>query len=240
MRILILGGSVFLGRHIVEQALERGHELTLFTRGQHGGELFEGQVEKLRGDRAGDLSALEGGRWDVAVDTSGFVPAQVAASSALLAPAVEHLTFVSSVSAYPGWPAAVIDESSETFATGPDAGPDDGHYGELKAGCERAAERALPGRVSLVRPGLILGAYENIGRLPYWLARVAEGGETIAPGAPDSPIQLIDAADLARWILDGAEARRTGAYNLISPPGALDHGRAPRRRAPRPRAASRS
>ena len=91
--------------------------------GEHGGELFEGQVEKLRGDRAGDLSALEGGRWDVAVDTSGFVPEQVAASSALLAPAVEHLTFVSSVSAYPGWPAEVIDESSETYAPARTPGP---------------------------------------------------------------------------------------------------------------------
>ena len=212
MRTLILGGTVFLGRHVAAEALSRGHELTLFTRGAHG--TVDG-AEHLIGDRTGDLSALEGREWDVVIDTSGFESEHVARSSALLGDA--HLVFVSSCSVYPAWPAEPVDEDSPVWEAGDD-------YGAQKAASERAAEAALPGRVAAVRAGLICGPHDNVFRLPWWVRRIAQGGRVPAPGDPGRTVQLIDARDLAAWMLDLGERRAAGAFNGTAPAGRTTMG----------------
>jgi 2'-hydroxyisoflavone reductase len=212
MQVLILGGTVFLGRHVAAEALARGHEVTVFHRGRHGAGLFP-EAEHLIGDRGDDLTALEGRRWDVAVDTSGYQPADVAASSALLAGAgVEHLAFVSTCNVYPGWPAEPVTEESPVWTEGDDYGPN-------KAACEREAEAALPGRVAALRAGLLCGPHDNVFRLPWWVGRIARGGEVLAPGDPERTVQLIDARDLAAWIVDLGERRRAGTFNATAPAG---------------------
>lgn len=222
MRLLVLGGTVFLGRHVVEAALARGHAVSLFTRGRHGAELFPA-AERLVGDRDGDLSALEGKRWDAVVDTSGYVPRVVGASVELLAGAVEHYTFVSSVSVYADTSAPGVDESA-AVARVPDERTEDvgAHYGALKALCERSVARAMPGRCLTVRPGLIVGPHDPTGRFTYWVRRVARGGTVLAPAPPEQPVQLIDARDLAEWIVRMAEDRVTGVYNAVGPAETLD------------------
>jgi nucleoside-diphosphate-sugar epimerase len=211
-RTLILGGTVFLGRHVAAEALARGHELTLFTRGRHG--TIDG-AEHLIGDRAGDLSALERREWDVVIDTSGYEAEHVARSSALLGDA--HLVFVSSCNVYPAWPAEPVDEDSPVWETGDD-------YGAQKAASERAAEAALPGRVASVRAGLICGPHDNVFRLPWWVRRIAQGGRVPAPGDPERTVQLIDARDLAAWMLDLGEQRVAGAFNGTAPAGQTTMG----------------
>ena len=171
MRLLVLGGTVFLGRHVTAEALRRGHEVTVFHRGRHGADLF-GDAEHVLGDRAGDLAALQGGAWDAAVDTSGYEPADVARSSAL---DLGHLVFVSTCNVYPVWPAEPVDEDSPVWTDGDD-------YGPLKAECERVAEAAMPGRVASVRAGLICGPHDNIFRLPWWVQRIAAGGDVSGAG----------------------------------------------------------
>ncbi|MCB0116088.1 MAG: hypothetical protein KDD84_18440, partial [Caldilineaceae bacterium] len=158
MNLLILGGTVFLGRHLVEAALARGHEITLFNRGQHNPDLFPG-VEKLRGDRDNDLAALAGRRWDAVIDTCGYIPRAVRQSAQLLADAVDHYTFVSSLSVYADFSKPGIDESAPVGRIDdPTVEQVTGEtYGPLKALCEEAAEAAMPGRVFNVRPGLIVG-----------------------------------------------------------------------------------
>ena len=217
MRTLILGGTVFLGRHVAAEALARGHELTLFTRGLHGAGLFP-EAERLRGDRGRDVSALRGREWDAVIDTSGYAPADVAASSEALAGSGAHLVFVSSINAYPGWPAQTVDEDSPAWETGPD------EYGPNKAAAERAAEAALPGRVAAVRAGLLVGPHDGVFRLPWWVKRIAEGGDVPAPGDPSRPLQIIDARDLAAWMLELAERRVAGTFNGTGPAGMTTMG----------------
>lgn len=212
MRVLVIGGTVFLGRHVAAEALERGHELTLFTRGMHGADLFPG-AERLHGDRSSDLSALRGREWDAVIDTCGYEPGDVAASTHLLAGAAGHLVFVSTCNVYPAWPEAAVDEDSPVWEA-----PDE-DYGPMKAACERAAEAAMPGRVAHVRAGLIVGPHDAVFRLPWWVRRIAAGGEVPAPGSPEEPVQLIDARDLATWMLDLAERRVAGAFNATGPAG---------------------
>lgn len=218
MKLLMLGGTSFLGRHIVDLALERGHEVTLFNRGQRNPDLFPG-LEKLRGDRSGDLRALEGRQWDAAVDTCGFIPRLVSDSATLLSEAIEHYTFISSISVYADTSQASIDESAavgrledETVeeVTGET-------YGPLKALCEEAAEAAMPGRVLNVRPGLIVGPHDPSDRFTYWPVRAARGGEILAPKPAAAPVQIIDARDLAAWIVRMAENRTTGIFNATGP-----------------------
>lgn len=218
MKLLLLGGTVFLGRHIVEAALARGHEVTLFNRGQHNPDLFP-EVEKLRGDRNGDLAALQGRQWDAAIDTSGFVPRVVRASAEALANAVKHYTFISSISVYAdftklgideNFPVAKLADESVEEVTGET-------YGGLKALCEQAAEEVLPGKVLVVRPGLIVGPDDQTDRFTYWPYRVAQGGEMLAPGRPDHQEQFIDVRDLAQWIVRMVEAGKTGVYNATGP-----------------------
>jgi len=218
MRILILGGTIFLGRYLVEAAQARGHEVTLFNRGKHNPDLFP-EVEKLQGDRNSDLSALQGRRWDAVVDTCGYFPRQVRESAGLLADSVGHYTFISSISAYSDYTKKDMDESGpvgkledETVeeVTGET-------YGPLKALCEQAAENALPGRTLNIRPGLIVGPHDPSDRFTYWPCRVAKGGEVLAPGDPDMLVQIIDVRDLAEWNVRMIEANRTGLYNATGP-----------------------
>jgi nucleoside-diphosphate-sugar epimerase len=208
MRLLVLGGTVFLGRHVAAEALRRGHEVTLFHRGHHGADLFP-EAEHVLGDRGGDLAPLHGRAWDAAVDTSGYEPADVARSSAL---DLGHLVFVSSCHVYPAWPAEFVDEASPVWTEGDD-------YGPLKAECERVAQDAMPGRVASVRAGAICGPHDNIFRLPWWIQRIAAGGDVVAPGDPDRTVQLVDARDLAAWMLDLAERCTAGAFNGTAPAG---------------------
>ena len=219
MRVLILGGTAFLGRHLAAAALAQGHAVTLFNRGSQSEGLFP-EAEHLRGDRDGDLTALEGRRWDVAIDTSGYVPRVVRASAQLLANAVEHYTFVSSISVYANWPGTPrIDESSPVGTlTDPTVEEVNGEtYGPLKALCEQVVQESLPGRALIVRPGLIVGPYDPTDRFSYWPYRVARGGETLAPGKRERLAQVIDGRDLAEWIMRMATERATGTYNATGP-----------------------
>jgi nucleoside-diphosphate-sugar epimerase len=211
-RTLVLGGTVFLGRHVAAEALARGHELTLFTRGLHGGDLFP-EAEHLRGDRSRDVSALSDREWDAVIDTSGYHPAHVAASATAVAGSGAHYVFVSSCNAYPAWPAEAVDEDSPAWEDGPE------EYGPDKVRCERAASAALPDRVAVVRAGLIVGPHDGVFRLPWWVRRIAAGGDVPAPGDPERELQLIDARDLAAWMLDLAERRVAGTFNGTGPAG---------------------
>jgi 2'-hydroxyisoflavone reductase len=226
MRLLILGGTVFLGRHLVEAALARGHTVTLFHRGQHNPELFP-EVEKLHGDRTVDLSALRGRRWDAAIDTCGYVPRVVRASAELLAGAVDHYTFISSISVYPHFRSLGLDERAAVGTLeDPTVEEVTGEtYGPLKALCEQAAEQAMPGRALIIRPGLIVGPHDPTDRFTYWPHRVAQGGEVLVPGRSERHTQIIDARDLAEWTLRMVEARRTGVYNATGPDYDLTIGR---------------
>ena len=226
MELLILGGTRFLGRHLVEAALGRGHRVTLFNRGLSGPGLFP-DVERLVGDRDGDLSALRGRRWAAAIDPCGYVPRLVRASASLLADAVDHYAFVSSISVYSkplapgageGAPVQELPDPSVEEVTGET-------YGGLKVLCERAAEGAMPGRVLNVRPGLIVGPHDPTDRFTYWPRRISRGGEVLAPDSPELPVQFIDARDLAGWTIEMCEERRVGIYNATGPDYALTMGR---------------
>lgn len=214
MRILVLGGTVFLGRHVAAAALARGHEVTLFNRGKQNPHLFP-DVEKLRGDRDGDLSALRGRPFEAVVDTSGYRPEQMRAMTEALGGAVEHYTFVSSMSVYRDFAPRRSSDEHAPLAEGNEG------YGPLKARSEEALEAGLPGRVAHVRPGLIVGPHDPTDRFTYWPRRIARGGDVLAPGRPERPVQLIDARDLAEWCVRLAEERRTGTFNAIGPASTL-------------------
>ena len=218
MRLLILGGTVFLGRHLVGEALGRGHAVTLFNRGRTHPDLFP-EAHRLLGDRDGDLSALEGGRWDAVIDTSGYFPRIVRASAELLASRADHYTFISSVSAYgdlsvpPHESSAVAKLEDETVE---DFGAEFENYGGLKALCEAEVERAFPGRALIVRPGLIVGPHDPTDRFTYWPRRLARGGPVLAPGPPERRTQYIDVRDLVSWLVRMVEERRTGIFNAVN------------------------
>ncbi|MEZ4399222.1 MAG: NAD-dependent epimerase/dehydratase family protein [Kofleriaceae bacterium] len=219
LRILVLGGTGFLGPHVVEAALARGHTLTLFNRGKTHAERFP-QLEKLLGDRDGKLDALKGRSWDAVVDTSGYVPRVVKASAELLAPQVGHYVFISTVSVYAREDVVGADESGE-LATMPDPASEDvpQFYGALKARCEQAAEQAMPGRVTNIRPGLIVGPLDPTGRFTHWVTRTAAGGEVLAPGPGATLTQWIDGRDLGAWIIRVIETKAMGVMDALGPPG---------------------
>jgi 2'-hydroxyisoflavone reductase len=225
LRLLILGGTLFLGRHLTQAALERGHAVTLFNRGQHNTDLFP-QAEKLRGDRDGDLTALEGRRWDAAIDVHGRVPRIVRASAALLAPAVGHYTFISTTSVYGDQSIPTMDEHAPlaTIADPTIEDPTGPNYGPLKALSEQAVAKELPGRALIVRPGLIVGPYDPTNRFTYWPRRVAQGGDVLAPDGPEHPARFIDARDLAAWTILMIESGATGIYNARGPNETLTFG----------------
>ncbi len=218
MKLLVLGGTIFLGRHLVASALAAGHEVTLFNRGRHNPDLFP-EVEHLRGDRDQKLSFPAKRRWDAVIDTCGYFPRQVRASAGALADRADHYTFISSISVYGDINQLGIDESTPVATT------DDleattitnENYGPLKALCEQAAEETMPGRVLNVRPGLIVGPHDPSDRFTYWPDRVARGGDILAPGSPAREIQFIDVRDLADWILRAIEGAQTGVFNATGP-----------------------
>ena len=217
MRVLIMGGTLFLGRHIVEAALERGHEVTLFNRGLRNPTLFPA-AEKLTGDRNTNLAALAGRRFDAVIDPSAYGPEQIDLLLSTLGEPPAHYTFVSTISVYGTFaPKRRYDESTDVVA---------GHegYGALKARAEEALLAAMPGRAAVVRPGLIAGPYDPTGRFTYWPCRVAAGGQVLAPGRRERPVQFIDARDLAEWSVRLAEDRVAGVYHAAGPQNTLTMG----------------
>lgn len=226
MRILVIGGSVFLGRAFAQEALRRGWEVTTFNRGRTHADL-DG-VEVVRGDREHpqDLARLaEAGPWDAIVDVCGYVPRVVGASVKALAKSASTYLFISSIAARPGWPAEPVDESSPRHHGSLDAGSEDGDYGVLKAGCEMAVEQGFPGRTLILEPGLLIGPHEPTRRLTWWLRRAAQGGRMAAPGAPDREMQLIDVRDIAIFGLDQIEAEDAGTYLVSGTPANATWGR---------------
>lgn len=225
MDILIIGGTVFLGRALAEAARARGHRLTLFNRGQSNPDLAL-DAEQIRGDRTGDLSALAGRRWDAVIDTCGYVPRVVRHSAAALADATDHYTFISSISVYASTGAPGVDETAPVGTLDdPTVEKVTGEtYGPLKALCEQAAAEELPGRALVVRPGLIVGPHDPTDRFTYWPVRVARGGAVLAPGRPDRATQVIDVRDLAEWTIALIEQGQTGAFNATGPDRVLTMG----------------
>ena len=238
MKLLILGGTRFLGRHLVGAALARNHEVTLFNRGTHPAPATNG-VETIHGDRSSDLAKIQGRRWDVVIDTCGYLPRTVKASAEALSDSVDRYVFTSSLSVYADFSVPGIDETaplatltSEQLeeanaidASGQASAVTYGKmYGGLKALCEQAAEEVLPGRVLNIRPGLIVGPYDYTDRFTYWVVRGARGGEVLAPDGPDYYIQFIDAGDLAEWTVSMIERKATGVYNANGLPGIVTMG----------------
>ncbi len=243
LKILVLGGTRFLGPAIVDHALARGHDVTLFNRGKSNPEMYP-QLEKLKGNRGShgdprprsetdptprrapepvDLKSLEGRTWDVAIDTSGYWPEFVEASSKQLAKQVGHYVFVSTISVYPqfGKDPTAIDEETELVGLKQREEYKGFDYGAFKALCEQACEAAMPGRVANVRPGLIVGHRDASRRLGEWPLKVHRGGEILAPGNPDGHCQFIDVKDLGAWCVHLAENKTAGVFNASGFPGHL-------------------
>ncbi|MFI8432604.1 NAD-dependent epimerase/dehydratase family protein [Streptomyces sp. NPDC079020] len=234
MKILVLGGTWFLGRAVAQTALDRGWEVTVFNRGRSG-TTPEG-ARPVHGDRTddADLVRLAGeGPWDAVVDTSAseMAPRTVLAGTRALESVAERYVYISTVNAYRGWPNDALAEDSEVLDGPPDADADygrlpkgwdgpDWYYGRQKAGAERATTAAFgDDRTVILRPGVILGPGEYVGRLPWWLSRAARGGRMLAPGSPDKTIQPIDVRDVATFALDRAATDQGGAYNCVAPLG---------------------
>ncbi len=223
LKVLILGGTGFLGPHIVQYAVARGHDVTIFTRGKTNPHLFPDGIEKLTGDRDPNkgtgLTALEGKTWDVVIDTSSYFPRITKASCELLKNSVKHYCLITTISVYKdhatshadeSYPLGTIDDPTMEEITG-------GSYGPLKALCEQAAEEIMPGRVAHVRPGLIVGPRDYSDRFTYWPVRVQRGGEVMAPGNPTDPSQWIDARDLAAFCVKSVEDKMVGPFNAVGP-----------------------
>jgi 2'-hydroxyisoflavone reductase len=225
LRILILGGTGFIGPHQVEYARRRGHTVTLFNRGRTNPGLFP-DVEKLHGDRAtGDYAALAGREWDVVIDNPTTFPSWVRQAAEALKGRARHYVFVSTISVYAANDTAGADETAAVATTTTPDSEDRARmgelYGPLKALSEQEAMRAFPGHATIVRPGLIVGPGDLSDRFTYWPVRVRRGGEILAPGAPTDPVQIIDARDLAEFIVRLAERGTAGVYNATGPQSRL-------------------
>jgi len=223
LKILMLGGTGFLGPAIVEYCMSRGHAITLFNRGKRAPNLFP-KCENLVGDRDGNLKALEGRRWDAVIDTSGHIPKTVRESCKILKDSGFYC-FVSSMGVYKDF-SKPLDESSQLHDT-PDPNLDkmnNDTYGPMKILCERAIQEAMPGRTLIVRPGLIVGPRDWSDRFTYWPVRVDRGGEVLAPDKPDDPTQFIDSRDLAAFIVRLVERKTTGVFNAAGPKDRLTMG----------------
>ncbi len=225
LQILLLGGYRFLGRALIGAAQARGHTVTAFNRGRL--EPMPG-VEQLTGDR--DEPAFPAGRrWDVAIDTSGYIPRHARSAALALRERIEQYIFISSISVYPDPMAAGLDETAPVASMPPDTDPDDPRtimetYGARKALCEAALEELMPGRVLAVRPGFIVGPYDNSDRFNSWIERAARPQPFIVPGEPDAPMQIVDARDLAEWTVQMAERRACGVFNVTGPERPLRTG----------------
>ncbi|MPZ68988.1 MAG: NAD-dependent epimerase/dehydratase family protein, partial [Actinobacteria bacterium] len=226
MRYLVLGGTRFVGRHIAEAALTRGHELTLFNRGKSDPDAVP-YATQVHGDRDGGLGALGEQTFDRVIDVSGYVPRLVRASAELLADRTQHYTFISSESVYrfgglkPG-----IDEHSDLFELDDPSIEEvtNETYGGLKVLCERAVEDVFGRRSLIVRPGYVVGPGDHSDRFTYWVERIAEGGEVLAPGRPERIVQVVDGRDLGDWTIWMADRRRPGPYNASGPEYVLSWG----------------
>jgi 2'-hydroxyisoflavone reductase len=219
LRILILGGTSFIGPFQVQYALNRGHGVTLFNRGRTNTHLFP-EVEKLRGDRNGDLEALKGRSWDVVIDNSASNADWVRMTAELLKDSVERYLYVSSRSAYSDTSRIPMTADAPTFTyetAGVEPGADNLPYGLRKALSEREAQRFFPGRAAVFRPGLIIGPRDETDRFTYWPVRIHRGGQVLSPGDPSDPVQIIDARDLSEWMIRMAEDGHAGVFNAVGP-----------------------
>ncbi len=225
MKLLVLGGTQFLGRHLVEKARAAGHQITLFNRGRTNPTLFK-DVGTIVGDRDYDLHKLFGKSWDVVVDTCGYFPQQLQKSASSLKDSVGHYIYISSMSVYEN-PIPHTDEQGPTYklAEGTDPNvPNDLTYGIRKKLCEDAVEAIMPGRVMHIRAGLIVGPYDQTWRYPYWVDRIRRGGTVCAPESPAFPIRYIDAEDLSDWILHSIWKNTTGIFNALGPSNTYTFG----------------
>jgi 2'-hydroxyisoflavone reductase len=226
MRILIIGGTLFVGRHITEAAIAAGHEVTVFHRGRSGADLFPG-VTHLTGDRNADLSALAGGEWDVTIDVCAYFPRQVATLAEALGGRGGHYIYISSTSAYKTPVSSGFDEDAPLAELADSATEviTDETYGGLKVVCERvAADLFGAGRTTVVRPTYVVGPHDYSYRFTWWVERIARGGHVLAPGPQDGPIQVIDARDMGAWIVSLAERAITGVFHAVSPPPPFGFG----------------
>ncbi|HVE56278.1 MAG TPA: NAD-dependent epimerase/dehydratase family protein [Pyrinomonadaceae bacterium] len=239
MKVLIIGGTKFLGRHLIDAALQNGHEVTLFNRGtKYSDEAIE-RVEQIHGDRNSDLENLGDRRFDAVIDTSGYLPQTVKISAEFLKEKTGQYVFISSASVYPETPAPDYDETTRTaklddeqlkqVAAIDPKGELNGktlgeHYGALKKLCEEEIERVMPGRVLNVRAGMIVGAFDWTDRFTYWVMRVAKGGTILAPGTPENFVQMIDARDLSEWIIKMIEGGENGIFNVTGKPFEMNFG----------------
>jgi 2'-hydroxyisoflavone reductase len=213
VKLLLIGGPRFLGRAIADAALAGGHELTFFNRGRTNPELYP-EIERIVGDRTSDVSALTEQRWDAVIDTCGYLPDVVRASAEALADAGAYC-FVSSVSVYADQSVPPTEESAvATLGELPADEVTDESYGALKALCEEEVRRVFGDRALVVRPGLIVGPHDPTGRFTYWPHRIAQGGEVLAPGAPEDPLQFVDVRDLAEWTVERTAAGTGGTFNV--------------------------
>ncbi|HUH13904.1 MAG TPA: NAD-dependent epimerase/dehydratase family protein, partial [Longimicrobiales bacterium] len=223
LRILILGGTGFIGPHLVREVLARGHTPVLFNRGRTEPRLFPEQfegLENLIGDRNGDISALGDGRWDAVVDDSGYTPDAVRATAQLLRGRVGHYLFTSTRGVYAGFTAERIDEDAPVGIAGvPDT--EWTGYGPLKALAEREVRAAFPERHSITRPPIITGPGDSTDRYTYWYVRIDEGGEVLAPGVPSDPVQYVDVRDLVEFYVHVLEQGTTGTFNVAGPAAPL-------------------
>jgi 2'-hydroxyisoflavone reductase len=223
MRILVIGGTSFVGRHFTSLALAAGHELTLFNRGRTNPNLFP-EAERIRGDRDGGLAPLAGRSWDAVLDTCGYVPRVVGDSARLLGDAVGRYAFVSTLSVHPDGVEPGTTEDGPLFEPASADGREevtDESYGPLKVACERAVAAVFSDRALIVRPGLIVGPDDPTDRFTYWVRRIAAGGEVLAPAPAGDPVQFIDVRDLAAFLLRDLEGETAGVFSAISPPVAF-------------------
>ena len=216
MKILIFGGTRFVGRHLTTAALDAGHQVTLFNRGQSNRGLFP-QAEHLVGDRDGGLDPLRGRGWDAVIDVSGYLPRLVRAGVDLLKEQVDYYLFVSTMSVYADWTQPIIESSPLIELDDPTIEEVTGEtYGGLKVLCERAVQDAFGDHSCIVRPTYVIGPHDHTDRFPYWIWRAAKGGEMLAPGGPQEPVPYIDGRDMGAWMVQLTERRTLGVFNALS------------------------
>jgi 2'-hydroxyisoflavone reductase len=225
MRLLLLGGTGFVGRHITEAALDAGHDVTLFNRGQTNADAFPGAA-RLVGDReAGDLGALSQGAWDAVVDVNAYTPRRVREAIAALDGRVGHYTFISTVSVYVHGPSSgsPVDESAplERLDDPTTETVTNEAYGGLKVLCEDEVQAAFPGSSTIVRPGIVAGPHDPTDRFTWWVRRAARGGEMLVPDRPDQPVQVVHARDQADFVLAATESGEAGVFNSVGPSSPL-------------------
>ena len=220
MRLLLLGGTSFVGRAVAEEAAARGHALTLFSRGRTGTDLFP-DVPRLRGDRdRGDYASLAGGQWDAVVDVSGYVPRHVRQAADALEGAVGHYLFISTGSVYDRLRAPADAMTEQAPRLPPEHGTEEvtgETYGPLKVACEDEVRARFGHEAAIVRPGVVAGPHDPTDRFTYWVRRAARGGRVALPGRPDQPVQVVDARDLARLVVTVVEERAAGTWNAVGP-----------------------